>query len=197
MTKILDRAPRAKTVSAANGFESLPIGNTSPAEKAVPDENIFFLILDARDRVSIATTIERLIGVLDALDPDPDLEPDADSEPWLGWRDAAFGRSITDCVDGARHDDREDEDEHGGDIVDEPHDQLDQGDDEPLLGWVERDSQGVRMDGACFVSMAGDPDDCYPFTGRPLDFDGSGYRDGDELLRGIGRRGCRVAPALW
>ena len=41
MTKFRDRAPRAKTVAAANGFESLPVGNTSPAEKAVPDENRF------------------------------------------------------------------------------------------------------------------------------------------------------------
>jgi len=36
---------------------------------------VFFLTLDRRDRASIATSIERLINMLDAMEPDPDLEP--------------------------------------------------------------------------------------------------------------------------
>lgn len=53
-------------------------------------DGVVFLTLDNRDRTSIATTVERLIALLDEVDGDPDLE---------------------------------DEDEHGGDIVDEPHDE--------------------------------------------------------------------------
>ncbi|WAJ28924.1 hypothetical protein [Antarcticirhabdus aurantiaca] len=36
-------------------------------------------------RERLARTIERLIGILDALDGDPDLEPGGDDEPSLGW----------------------------------------------------------------------------------------------------------------
>lgn len=44
--------------------------------------DVFFLTLDRRDRVSIATTIELLIGALDAMDDDCDLEPSIGG--WLG-----------------------------------------------------------------------------------------------------------------
>lgn len=39
-------------------------------------------LLQSRDR--IAAHIEALIGLLDLLDDDPDLEPDNDNEPSLG-----------------------------------------------------------------------------------------------------------------
>lgn len=38
---------------------------------------------DHLTRTLIAIEIERLIGLLDALDGDPDFEPDTDGEPWL------------------------------------------------------------------------------------------------------------------
>ena len=36
-------------------------------------------------RRELEATIDRLIAALNALDADPDLEPDADGEPSLGW----------------------------------------------------------------------------------------------------------------
>lgn len=36
-------------------------------------------------RSIVAKEIERLIGILDAIDGDPDLEPGGDDEPSLGW----------------------------------------------------------------------------------------------------------------
>ena len=83
-------------------------------------------------RAEIEDHIERLIAVLDEIDPDPDLEP------WLG-----------------SGDDREDENEHGGDTVDEPHDQADEGDDEPSLGRLETIEQ---TRGSYSGSEAGVPD---------------------------------------
>lgn len=84
-----------------------------------------------------------LITALDMMEVDPDFEPDTDGEPWLGWTDR--------CQCGIP-DDREAEDEHGGDILDEPHDQLDQGDDEPTLGWSNvTGQQGVGLEGWSMV----------------------------------------------
>jgi hypothetical protein len=43
-------------------------------------------------RQNIEASIERLLAMLDTLDGDPDLEPDADGEPSLGWTATmAFG----------------------------------------------------------------------------------------------------------
>jgi hypothetical protein len=42
-------------------------------------------MLDLRDRHQIEDEIERLIGILDAMEPDPDLEETGDLEPSLGW----------------------------------------------------------------------------------------------------------------
>ncbi len=42
---------------------------------------VFFLTLDRNDRLSIATTIERLLALLDEMDGDPDLEDFSDAEP--------------------------------------------------------------------------------------------------------------------
>lgn len=38
-------------------------------------------------RRQIEDQIEFLLDLLDFADPDADLEPDADGEPWLGWPD--------------------------------------------------------------------------------------------------------------
>ena len=36
-------------------------------------------------RAALEHAIEALVALLDALDPDPDLEPNGDEEPSLGW----------------------------------------------------------------------------------------------------------------
>lgn len=67
--------------------------------------------LSANPRTLIEAEIERLIGLLDAMDGDPDLEPeldggcdpdlepDSDGEPWLGWFDLPDGGIATGGVD--------------------------------------------------------------------------------------------------
>ncbi|MER9763100.1 hypothetical protein [Mesorhizobium sp. M0138] len=44
------------------------------------EDGAIFLTVAENDRLGIATSIERLIDLLDAMSPDPDLEPDADTE---------------------------------------------------------------------------------------------------------------------
>lgn len=64
--------------------------------------------LDRTVRRHIEGEIERLIAMLDLLDTDPDLEPDNDNEPWLGWPE---GIGVPkECS--ASGDDREVEDEN-------------------------------------------------------------------------------------
>lgn len=48
------------------------------------DGGTIFLTLKQNDRLSLATTIERLIDMLDAMSPDCDLEDGGDDEPSLG-----------------------------------------------------------------------------------------------------------------
>lgn len=87
-----------------------------------------FLTIKHNDRIGIATTIERLIDMLDALDGDPDFEP---------YLANSWG------------DDREDENEHGGDICDAPHDD-DEREFDPVeygeggLSWGNEGSQEAR-----------------------------------------------------
>lgn len=61
------------------------------------------LTLNPHDRTVLATTIERLINMLD------DLEPDADLEPSLGWTDCG-----PDALANGLQDDREEECEDEG-----------------------------------------------------------------------------------
>lgn len=68
--------------------------------------NTITLTLNPHDRLTLATTIERLINLLD------DLAPDADLEPSLGWTANGPAALAKDC----QQDDREQE------ITDEPHD---------------------------------------------------------------------------
>jgi hypothetical protein len=48
-------------------------------------DGVVFVTVDKKDRQSIATSIEKLINMLDDLEPDPDLEESADEENSLGW----------------------------------------------------------------------------------------------------------------
>lgn len=106
-------------------------------------------------RLMLESWIEDMIRLLDQMDGDPDLEDD----------------------------EIEDENEHGGDVQDEPHDPSD--DDEHSLGWPEQVTQrDIEM--AVPFSSNYDVDDSHaPFERSAyLEFDGSGYRKAkDELAR--------------
>jgi hypothetical protein len=152
------------------------------AGEAVPSKSTVFLAMTPKLRVQLATTIENLIALLDEVDGDVDLEDDErehdtvddedghDREPTMG-----AGNSIdqTHAYRGSsRPDECEEENEHGGDVLDEPHDQVDQGDDEPSMGWTEKMGQdGVGlgdMEAADFELL--DPYQCATgFTGKGHD----------------------------
>lgn len=72
-----------------------------------------------RFRQWLGDEIDRMIGMLDALDGDPDFEETGDDEPSLGWPEQVGLAQIP----LAATDDREEENEHGGDILDQPHDE--------------------------------------------------------------------------
>lgn len=226
------------------------------------DGRLFFS-LDVTDRVSIATSVERLIDLLDAYEGDCDLEQNGDefdasypeggrrlaaahleddedggdSEPWLGWPNAGQRpteammdddreEDNSDCEDNgdaepllgaperhplpsgfaygddpARHtqerwsqgynDECEEENEHGGDVQDEPHDERD--DDEPSLGWTSSldQSSPARFGStqADDIEENGDEEDCShsedeldPRFRLNLHWDGRGVADAEELL---------------
>lgn len=64
-----------------------------------------------------------LITALDVMEADCDLEDGADCEPWLGWGERGPHATMPwQDGRGSPHDDREEENEHGGDINDERHD---------------------------------------------------------------------------
>jgi hypothetical protein len=73
-------------------------------------------------RELLATAIECLIALLDLQEPDPDLEPNGDEEPDLGWSDmeARYGSYDVLSKKGLEH-------EHDG--------------SEPSLGWQNEGSQ--------------------------------------------------------
>jgi hypothetical protein len=73
--------------NSASGVELTKKGESYVAAALAEADGVFFLTIDKRDRQSIATTIERLINMLDDLEDDPDLEPSEDSEASLGWTD--------------------------------------------------------------------------------------------------------------
>ncbi|SMH36036.1 hypothetical protein [Mesorhizobium australicum] len=80
------------------------------------NDNTIMLSVNPRDRLTIATTIERLINLLDVLEPDVDLEEGGDAEPWLGWTD----KGPQALAKGVEHDDREEEcEDEGGQCDDE------------------------------------------------------------------------------
>jgi hypothetical protein len=177
----------------------LPEMDAAALMKEPPADGVFFLMLDMRDRTTIGTTIERLIAALDTLDGDENLEATGDDEQSHGW--TGEGRGTVGLDNTACHDDeREVENEHGGDIQDEPHDARDEGDDEPFLGWHETCGQGaVGLEGWSRAEQAG----VVPVVEGSLNFDGDGYHDGQKLLADLrkrhpGRRQdhVRVSPAI-
>lgn len=185
----------------------------------IEGRGVFFLTITKGDRTSIATSIERLIAMLDDLDgdenlepslggytgigddrevPDEDLEPSADDEPTLGANEMNNGESQERWSFTAYGlDELEEENEHGGDILAEPHDHLDSGDDEPFMGWPERCGQrGVGLENW------GAGDEAVNHSGG-LGFDHSGYRKGLEHLRELRRNRpdvrqerVRVSPGI-
>ncbi|MGX9055182.1 hypothetical protein [Mesorhizobium sp. 43Arga] len=78
--------------------------------------------------------------MLDDLSPDPDLEDEADLEPSLGWGERGPQATMPwQDGRGSPYDDREEENEHGGDINDER-----EGDD-------EREADPADCDGPGFI----------------------------------------------
>jgi hypothetical protein len=96
------------------------------------------LNIPENSRAAIAGAIEMLIDRLDALDPDSDLEPNADGEPWLGWPDEHQGKGAV-WLDKRAGDDLEIE-----------------GDDEPTLGAPERHPYGCGIFGERFGDLRHD-----------------------------------------
>lgn len=132
-----------------------------------------FLAMTPTLRTTLATTIETLINLLDTIEGDENLEDGGDLEPNIGWAsDERGSRGFDDSGD-----EREIEDEHGGNILDNPHD-----DDElePFLGWSETCGNGEAAgNGADSASLMDDPE----AGDSALDFRGDGYRQARQALR--------------
>lgn len=166
------------TVAASPAVQSeivsdLPDIDAAALMKEPQADGVFFLMLDMRDRATIATSIERLIALLDALDGDENLEPS------LGGYSGDTEDREYQCEDEGVEDDTEEENEHGGDIQDEPHDARDEGDDEPNLGRLESIHQGIGSYSGHSIEVQ---------AGGLLHFDGDGYHDGQKLLRDLRER---------
>lgn len=128
------------------------------------DQFVRIIELTPALRREIEATVESLIALLDSYDGDENLEEDtpledgADEEPTLGapenhpssrdtdWTGRFVPRSgklyrVPDksqerwAAGSTRDDECEEENEHGGDILDEPHDE--DADDEPSLAFTE------------------------------------------------------------
>jgi hypothetical protein len=131
-----------------------------------------FLAMTPTLRTTLATTIETLINLLDTIEGDENLEDGGDLEPNIGW---ASGERSSQGFDDT--DEREVEDEHGGNILDGPHD-----DDElePFLGWSETCGNGEAV--GPISGNAALMDD--PEAGdSALDFRCEGYWQARQALR--------------
>ena len=106
-------------------------------------DGVLFLTLAPDDRRSLAQAVDRLLTLLDAIDGD------ADDEASLGWASEESQSQLH----ADQRDEAEDENEHGGNITDEPHDPGDCGDDEPLLVWSETCGQWADMKKLGLVDM--------------------------------------------
>lgn len=95
-------------------------------------------------RARIEHEIDRLIELLDEIDGDLDLEPS------LGWPEAGPDELPTDFS----HDDREEEDEHGGDVADEPHDPEDDENDNSNLDWPPAGRAVVGTDRSAYPARS-------------------------------------------
>jgi hypothetical protein len=60
----------------------------------MPDQSNSSIAPRPEARELLATAIECLIALLDLQEPDPELEPNGDEEPSLGW--TADGRGMND-----------------------------------------------------------------------------------------------------
>lgn len=140
-----------------------------------------------RRRRELEERIAEMIDLLDFLDGDVDLEDDGTAEPSLGSPEVANGAQIQWAR--GNTDEREQENEHGGDILDEPHDAIDEGNDEPSLGWSN--PMGVRVEdmprGWSSTDSEGWARDDLIGGTTYLDFTGEGhvaaYRELQELRR--------------
>lgn len=112
-------------------------------------------------RAELERRIEEAIALLDLLDDDADIEDGHDDEPTLGAENDHEGRSQEFWAQSSRLDECEAEDEHGGDILDEPHDddELDENGDEQDCCRSEDEwhplEPGMKFDGTG-VAKAGD-----------------------------------------
>ena len=101
-------------------------------------------------RNALVERIERQAAVLTALvDALDAMEGDADCEPWLGANEP-IGSAIAQLhwTSGAS-DSREEENEHGGDIQDEPHDDISKGcpvDEMPIHGRMTDEQSRAAWD---------------------------------------------------
>lgn len=144
-------APLPDSLEGTSGIELTKKGEAyAAAHEALPDINlrelfgepekrlafveadgVFFLTL-CNDRATVAYTIDRLIGMLDAMEPDPDIEP------WLGASENHPTRtwSITADDSGSQLENWS----QAGDDREGEHDEreLDNADYEPWLGAPER-----------------------------------------------------------
>lgn len=120
--------------------------------------------LETFRRSELERRIEEMIALLDLLDDDADIEDGHDDEPTLGAENDHEGRSQEFWAQPSRLDESEAEDEHGGDILDEPHD-----DD-------ELEENGDEQD--CCRSE----DEWHPLE-PDMQFDGAGAIVAGELLR--------------
>ncbi|MBD0416134.1 hypothetical protein [Oryzicola mucosus] len=124
-----------------------------------------FITIKESHRLALETTIERLINMLDDMDPDPDLEP---------YLAGSYGDDREEvCEDEGAQDDREEVNEDGGDIQDEGHDE--EPDREPFLGWDEQCSQGRGNDDPNVQILEGRADSAED-DNSALIFTGEGYK---------------------
>lgn len=112
-------------------------------------------------RSELERRIEEMIALLDLLDDDADIEDGHDDEPTLGAENDHEGRSQEVWAQSSRLDECEAEDEHGGNILDEPHDddELEENGDEQDCCRSEDEwhplEPGMQFDGAGAI-MAGE-----------------------------------------
>jgi hypothetical protein len=112
-----------------------------------------------------------------------------DDEPTVGAPEGTIHDQTRWSHTGYGFDEVEDENEHGGDINDDPHDAADCGDSEPNLGRLETIHQGIG-------SYSGLSDDEMGQLAGNLAFEGEGYSIGNQMLRAAGADRVRVSCGL-
>lgn len=131
-------------------------------------DGVFFLTLAKGDRMSIATTVQRLIDMLDDLEPDPDLEPSLGARERHGegsqeyWAAGAATGVFDECEDVSEDEGAPNGDDEftlgwsevgslRGDLSSGSYGHMD-GESEPSIGWTEGVDQVRRLECAsCWV----------------------------------------------